>query len=57
MQQTGYIEFATHKGTLDTAQTLSVQINVSFPVDTIEVEPLLLAINTLYVELLTVPEV
>ena len=56
-EQSCDIKLTTHKGTLDTAQSLSVQIHGSLPVDAIEVEPLLLAIDTLHIKLLTVPEV
>ena len=58
VEQARYIKLATHEGTLDTTQVLTIQIDIGLPVDAIEVEPLLIATQVIaYLELITIPEV
>ncbi len=56
--QIRHIELASHKGAFDTAQFLSVQKDIRFPVDPVEVQEQAVLLESFrHFELVTIPEV
>ena len=57
-QESGHVETTSHESPFDAAQSLSVEEDVCFPVDSVEVEPLLFPLQkTVPLKLVSIPEI